>query len=51
MSNGLRSGQVAQAARFNPQTLRYYEGRGLLAPPQRTTGTGCMRPRRSRCCA
>ncbi|WP_232835789.1 MerR family transcriptional regulator [Actinocorallia populi] len=35
---GLRSGQVAEAAGVNPQTLRYYERRGLLAEPRRTLG-------------
>ncbi|MEU5877087.1 MerR family transcriptional regulator [Spirillospora sp. NPDC047279] len=35
---GLRSGQVAAAAGVNPQTLRYYERRGLLAEPRRTLG-------------
>ena len=35
---GLRSGQVAGAAGVNPQTLRYYERRGLLAEPARTLG-------------
>ncbi|MFI0354852.1 MerR family transcriptional regulator [Actinomadura sp. 9N407] len=35
---GLRSGQVAAAAGVNPQTLRYYERRGLLAEPERTLG-------------
>lgn len=35
---GLRSGQLAQAAGVNPQTLRYYERRGLLTAPQRTLG-------------
>jgi MerR family mercuric resistance operon transcriptional regulator len=35
---GLRSGQVAQAAGVNLQTLRYYERRGLLAAPDRTLG-------------
>jgi DNA-binding transcriptional MerR regulator len=34
----LRSGQVARAAGVNPQTLRYYERRGLLAEPDRTLG-------------
>ena len=34
---GLRSGEVAGAAQVNPQTLRYYERRGLLAAPERTT--------------
>ncbi|HEX2312618.1 MAG TPA: MerR family transcriptional regulator [Thermomonospora sp.] len=35
---GLRSGQVAEAAGVNPQTLRYYERRGLLTAPRRTLG-------------
>ena len=35
---GLRSGQLADAAGVNPQTLRYYERRGLLAEPGRTLG-------------
>ncbi|MFI7676631.1 MerR family transcriptional regulator [Actinophytocola sp. NPDC049390] len=35
---GLRSGEVARAAGVNPQTLRYYERRGLLAAPARTLG-------------
>lgn len=35
---GLRSGQLAQAAGVNPQTVRYYERRGLLPPPDRTLG-------------
>ncbi|QXJ25054.1 MerR family transcriptional regulator [Actinomadura graeca] len=35
---GLRSGQLAEAAGVNPQTLRYYERRGLLAEPERTLG-------------
>ncbi|GAA2070737.1 MerR family transcriptional regulator [Actinomadura alba] len=35
---GLRSSEVAQAAGVNPQTLRYYERRGLLAEPERTLG-------------
>ncbi|WP_326555376.1 MerR family transcriptional regulator [Micromonospora sp. NBC_01813] len=38
MSSGLRSGQVAEAAGVNQQTLRYYERRGLLAEPDRTLG-------------
>ncbi|RKS08688.1 MerR-like DNA binding protein [Nocardiopsis sp. Huas11] len=38
MSTGLRSGQVAEAAGVNVQTLRYYERRGLLAKPQRSNG-------------
>lgn len=37
-SEGLRSGQVAEAAGVNPQTLRYYERRGLLAEPDRSPG-------------
>jgi DNA-binding transcriptional MerR regulator len=36
--SGLRSGQVAAAAGVNPQTLRYYERRGLLAEPARSLG-------------
>ncbi|GAB3922748.1 hypothetical protein GCM10029976_011960 [Kribbella albertanoniae] len=35
---GLRSGQVADAAGVNLQTLRYYERRGLLAEPDRSPG-------------
>jgi DNA-binding transcriptional MerR regulator len=35
---GLRSGELAEAAGVNPQTLRYYERRGLLAEPDRTPG-------------
>ncbi|MEU6311526.1 MerR family transcriptional regulator [Streptomyces sp. NPDC047014] len=38
MSTGLRSGQVAEAAGVNIQTLRYYERRGLLAAPERSNG-------------
>ena len=38
MSEGLRAGQVAAAAGVNPQTLRYYERRGLLEEPDRTLG-------------
>ncbi|MEU9010696.1 MerR family transcriptional regulator [Streptomyces sp. NPDC048479] len=38
MSAGLRSGQVADAAGVNIQTLRYYERRGLLTPPERSPG-------------
>lgn len=38
MSAGLRSGQVAEAAGVNIQTLRYYERRGLLAEPERSIG-------------
>lgn len=36
--SGLRSGQLAEAAGVNLQTLRYYERRGLLASPQRSPG-------------
>jgi MerR family mercuric resistance operon transcriptional regulator len=35
---GLRSGQVAELAGVNLQTLRYYERRGLLAEPDRSLG-------------
>jgi MerR family mercuric resistance operon transcriptional regulator len=35
---GLRSRQVADAAGVNPETLRYYERRGLLAEPERSLG-------------
>jgi MerR family transcriptional regulator, mercuric resistance operon regulatory protein len=35
---GLRSGEVAEQAGVNQQTLRYYERRGLLAEPQRSLG-------------
>ncbi|MGW3327807.1 MerR family transcriptional regulator [Streptomyces virginiae] len=38
MSASLRSGQVAEAAGVNIQTLRYYERRGLLAEPERSNG-------------
>ncbi|GHE51375.1 MerR family transcriptional regulator [Streptomyces capitiformicae] len=38
MSAVLRSGQVAEAAGVNIQTLRYYERRGLLAEPERSNG-------------
>jgi DNA-binding transcriptional MerR regulator len=34
----LRSGELAEAAGVNPQTLRYYERRGLLAEPGRSPG-------------
>ncbi|WP_231931066.1 MerR family transcriptional regulator [Micromonospora coriariae] len=34
----LRSGQLAGVAGVNPQTLRYYERRGLLAAPRRSPG-------------
>lgn len=38
MTEALRSGQLAEAAGVNLQTLRYYERRGLLAEPQRSLG-------------
>lgn len=38
MTGGLRSGQVAAGAGVNPQTLRYYERRGLVDRPHRTLG-------------
>ncbi|SFD62470.1 MerR family transcriptional regulator [Streptomyces aidingensis] len=34
----LRTGQVAEAAGVNVQTLRYYERRGLLPEPERSLG-------------
>lgn len=38
MTSGLRSGELAEAAGVNLQTLRYYERRGLLAEPRRSPG-------------
>lgn len=35
---GLRSGEVAERAGVNIQTLRYYERRGLLVEPVRSVG-------------
>ena len=35
---GLRSGEVAERAGVNIQTLRYYERRGLLVEPVRSAG-------------
>ena len=35
---GLRTGEVAERAGLNIQTLRYYERRGLLAEPVRSNG-------------
>ena len=35
---GLRTGEVAEQAGVNIQTLRYYERRGLLSEPARSTG-------------
>lgn len=34
----LRAGEVAAAAGVNRETLRYYERRGLLQPPERSPG-------------
>lgn len=36
--SALRSGELAEAAGVNLQTLRYYERRGLLAEPRRSPG-------------
>jgi MerR family transcriptional regulator, mercuric resistance operon regulatory protein len=33
---GLTRGQLAQRAQVNPETVRFYEQEGLLAPPLRT---------------
>ena len=38
MTAGLRTGEVAERAGVNIQTLRYYERRGLLAEPVRSNG-------------
>ncbi|GIH03638.1 mercuric resistance operon regulatory protein [Rhizocola hellebori] len=35
---GLRTGEVAEQAGVNIQTLRYYERRGLIAEPARSPG-------------
>ncbi|WP_446663521.1 MerR family transcriptional regulator [Flexivirga sp. B27] len=35
---GLRSSELAASAGVNPQTLRYYERRGLLEEPTRSLG-------------
>lgn len=43
----LRSGQLAGAAGVNPQTLRYYERRGLLAAPRRSPGGHRLYPAES----
>jgi DNA-binding transcriptional MerR regulator len=45
VSAGLRSGELAEAAGVNLQTLRYYERRGLLAEPQRSPGGHRLYPR------
>jgi MerR family transcriptional regulator, mercuric resistance operon regulatory protein len=36
--DGLRTGEVADLAGVNVQTLRYYERRGLIAEPRRSIG-------------
>ena len=38
MNGTLRSGEVAAEAGVNPETLRYYERRGLLEAPHRSPG-------------
>jgi DNA-binding transcriptional MerR regulator len=38
VTTGFRSGELAEAAGVNLQTLRYYERRGLLAEPRRSPG-------------
>ncbi len=38
MTSSLRSGELAEAAGVNLQTLRYYERRGLLNEPDRSLG-------------
>jgi MerR family transcriptional regulator, mercuric resistance operon regulatory protein len=38
VTTGLRTGEVAERAGVNIQTLRYYERRGLLAEPVRSLG-------------
>jgi DNA-binding transcriptional MerR regulator len=38
MTSALRSGEVAREADVNPQTLRYYERRGLIEEPARSLG-------------
>ena len=43
----MRAGQLAATAGVNLQTLRYYERRGLLAPPDRTPGGHRDYPERS----
>jgi DNA-binding transcriptional MerR regulator len=34
----MRSGELAKRLGISPDTLRHYERKGLLAPPQRTSG-------------
>lgn len=38
LPTAMRSGEVARAAGVNQQTLRYYERRGLLPQPDRSSG-------------
>jgi DNA-binding transcriptional MerR regulator len=38
VTTSLRSAQLARQAGVNQQTLRYYERRGLLAEPERSSG-------------
>ena len=38
MTNGLRSGQLAEAVGVNVETLRYYERRGIIPEPDRSLG-------------
>ncbi|MFI8974227.1 MerR family transcriptional regulator [Nocardia asteroides] len=45
--SGLRTGELADAAGVNIQTLRYYERRGLLAEPDRTLGGHRLYPQDS----
>ena len=47
MKPALRSGELADAAGVNPQTLRYYERRGLLAEPVRSPGGHRLYPARA----
>ena len=48
---GLRAGQVAEAAGVNRETLRYYERRGLLAEPSRSPGGHRLYPAEARAAA
>ena len=41
---GLRSGELAASAGVSVQTLRYYERRGLLPPPERSPGGHRVHP-------
>ena len=38
MTGVMRAGQVAEAARVNVETLRYYERRGIIDEPERSPG-------------